>query len=157
MASFWAFVRYTVVLVASGSMCGVRPMGQIAMQFQHSSLTRFECPDILSSELSEVVISRVTLTTSRLSLVEMFAQDCVYQVGLGDLLLVSSPLGPFLVVVRNDDGFVLLRESPRTYFARQGAPVARVAFRDIALLAQGAGSSQTRWSRGALAGFCGQG
>jgi hypothetical protein len=52
------------------------------------------------------------MNCSGLGLVEVIAQDRVYQIGLGDLELVGSPLGKFLIVVRDDDCFVFLGKSP---------------------------------------------
>lgn len=73
---------------------------------------------------------------SELLVPEVIAEDCVYEVGLGDLQTVGIPLHQFFVFVRDDERLVVRGEGPRADGTEKLAPLARAGLFDVALLAE---------------------
>jgi hypothetical protein len=72
----------------------------------------------------------------RLEPVEVVAENFINKIGLGDLGPIGCPFGEFLVVVFNDDLFVIARKCPRADMAVQSASSACVTLDVVALLTE---------------------
>ncbi|HEY2912131.1 MAG TPA: hypothetical protein VGK21_02120 [Candidatus Angelobacter sp.] len=71
-----------------------------------------------------------------LNLIEMIAQNGINKIGLRDLELIGCSSDEFFVVVRDNELFVLRRESPRAYAAIKCASLTNVALDVVALLTE---------------------
>ena len=69
--------------------------------------------------------------------IEMITQNIIYEIGLRHFVPVGCTFNKHLVLVRNNELLVLIRVSPGTDVAVQGASLAGAAFDVVALLAEG--------------------
>ena len=78
-----------------------------------------------------------TCQDALLALIEVVAQNRINEVGLRKLTFIGLSLNEFLVVIRNDQWFIVGGKRPRTDMADQRASSACVALGVVALLAEG--------------------
>jgi hypothetical protein len=71
-----------------------------------------------------------------LCLVEMIAQNQIYQLGLREFPLLGASSHELLVVVRNCDELIVLWKGPTTHTAVELTATTRTAFEIVALLAE---------------------